>query len=900
MILGPRLHCQASVRGRSSSDRTLLESQPAPSSEHMSPSKCTLHGENCGVLRKGAIFLGKRPTRQFSVLQQRSLCITQSSSPGCGAPRRSMSFSEWSPSPLRYFTTSSPRAQLSGLPGRAENSSSKRQTENEEFIEQAPASAEESVMANTGRSRRGRRRRGSASVGDAQLRSIHDTADTNEDRYCEGRARLDSNSRRATTEIPLPSMLSASTRLSPPHADLDITHRHTLTSSVSSKKLASSPQPPREDACSTSPSSSSPRPKKPKKQSLSRPVPWSAQAALEAHMYSRPAAVTPPSSEANVTPLSGDSHDKPAVRLKPGAVCDGGTSRRQKLLMGHPWVFDHEIQNISDLGRWPPGTLVDVVESDGSVVGVGLLNRRASVTVRLVTHTGMCGQDSRKRVLEDVGKCLSEPVLNSVSSPTADPPGQMASSSGYSTSSTASSLSVKSPVSACPSPVSPALVDRLCSALRRRCGLFHDSSDSPCEPSVGPPVRTSLPSKYSPAALKAAMLASRRRERPVPKSKTAGLEKRLRGRVWRGIAGEADGVPGVEVDIIESGIEPGEESKRVYAVVRLHAVSARPFLGFVVDVLREHGLSPSVLCVQHLRSHKEKLAEGGGEYSSELLEGNDPLVWFRAPGLPQYCEVGTNLFFPPFVSYPPSASRLQRFCSDLLRSISNAESEPLSVLAVRAGPRAIGMLCAMANKDAERGAERLLSDKEDSRSSAAADTERSLQRLSERRVGRKVGNVVILEEAVAMAELADSVNRRNGVADLCTVFHRLEIGEELKNMVYNHLRFHLVYIHFPPVTEFSKKQRHGQFGRWFRPSLKGVASTLRHACNLLQADGYLVVSIFLPQQDSHSGLDLLRTATETSGRKGFMVAHWGAGTDTRVLLAHDDCWYEHTYCIRLG
>lgn len=95
----------------------------------------------------------------------------------------------------------------------------------------------------------------------------------------------------------------------------------------------------------------------------------------------------------------------------------------------------------------------------------------------------------------------------------------------------------------------------------------------------------------------------------------------------------------------------------------------------------------------------------------------------------------------------------------------------------------------MANKGPERGDERLISDKEDAASSEAARTERYLQQLSQRRTGKRVGNVVILEDAVAMAELADAVNRRNGVADFCTVFHRLEIGEELKNMVHNHLRY---------------------------------------------------------------------------------------------------------------
>lgn len=149
-----------------------------------------------------------------------------------------------------------------------------------------------------------------------------------------------------------------------------------------------------------------------------------------------------------------------------------------------------------------------------------------------------------------------------------------------------------------------------------------------------------------------------------------------------------------------------------------------------------------------------------------------------------------NCFFPACrlaSAYPPSASRLQRFCYDLVSSTASVQNEPLSLLTVRAGPRAIGMVSARANVESGPGMSGR--NAENLKGSEPTGGEEYVHQLRQRRVGKKVRNVVILEEAAAMAELADAVNRRNGVADICTVFQRVDLGEELKNMARNHLRY---------------------------------------------------------------------------------------------------------------
>ncbi|MGH8010833.1 MAG: class I SAM-dependent rRNA methyltransferase, partial [Candidatus Binatia bacterium] len=64
------------------------------------------------------------------------------------------------------------------------------------------------------------------------------------------------------------------------------------------------------------------------------------------------------------------------VTLKPG--------REGPVRAGHPWVFSGAIASIA--GEGPLGSFARVVATDGSEVGVGYINTRCSITVRILSR----------------------------------------------------------------------------------------------------------------------------------------------------------------------------------------------------------------------------------------------------------------------------------------------------------------------------------------------------------------------------------------------------------------------------------------------------------------------------------------------------------------------------------
>lgn len=64
------------------------------------------------------------------------------------------------------------------------------------------------------------------------------------------------------------------------------------------------------------------------------------------------------------------------VRLKPG--------REGPVRAGHPWVFSGSIASIT--GEEPAGSCADIIAADGSELGVGYLNTRCSIAVRMLTR----------------------------------------------------------------------------------------------------------------------------------------------------------------------------------------------------------------------------------------------------------------------------------------------------------------------------------------------------------------------------------------------------------------------------------------------------------------------------------------------------------------------------------
>lgn len=58
--------------------------------------------------------------------------------------------------------------------------------------------------------------------------------------------------------------------------------------------------------------------------------------------------------------------------------------RQKKLMQGHPWVYGNEIERVD--GNPEDGSLVEVVDYRGRMMGTGVYNSRSLLTVRLLTH----------------------------------------------------------------------------------------------------------------------------------------------------------------------------------------------------------------------------------------------------------------------------------------------------------------------------------------------------------------------------------------------------------------------------------------------------------------------------------------------------------------------------------
>eukprot|EP00922_Rhytidocystis_sp_ex-Travisia-forbesii_P007844 GHVS01011606.1.p1 GENE.GHVS01011606.1~~GHVS01011606.1.p1 ORF type:complete len:496 (+),score=95.09 GHVS01011606.1:924-2411(+) len=81
----------------------------------------------------------------------------------------------------------------------------------------------------------------------------------------------------------------------------------------------------------------------------------------------------------------GDSPPPPPNRLFTSPCCAGSPPvRLMELCAGYPWIYNTEVLNFADISPLPVGTIVRVMSRDGKPVGIGQLNRHASLTVRML------------------------------------------------------------------------------------------------------------------------------------------------------------------------------------------------------------------------------------------------------------------------------------------------------------------------------------------------------------------------------------------------------------------------------------------------------------------------------------------------------------------------------------
>ncbi|CDJ49081.1 hypothetical protein, conserved [Eimeria brunetti] len=272
--------------------------------------------------------------------------------------------------------------------------------------------------------------------------------------------------------------------------------------------------------------------------------------------------------------------------------------------------------------------------------------------------------------------------------------------------------------------------------------------------------------------------------------------------VWRAVDGEADGLPGVEVDVYGSAV-----------VLRLSSQSVLPYRDRFVSLIKET-LKGDTLSVQVLNSKKEKQAQGGAEYVSELELGSDPTAWVSG--------IGIGLC---------SSSSSSSSSSGSSSSSSSSRSE-------QAGRR-------------------------------SNDEERQERGGGVQQQG--AASLVLLEASQAVHTLNEKAAAANNLAAAVSCIYSEDILKELIHMKASALRFRGVYIHLNPHVRFAAAERGGQFGRWFRPCLRGVQQQLTAAAALVEAGGLLAASLQVPIHLSSWLQHSICRAVETAGKKPSLV-----------------------------
>ncbi|CAK0897181.1 unnamed protein product [Prorocentrum cordatum] len=162
--------------------------------------------------------------------------------------------------------------------------------------------------------------------------------------------------------------------------------------------------------------------------------------------------------------------------------------------------------------------------------------------------------------------------------------------------------------------------------------------------------------------------------------------------------------------------------------------------------------------------------------------------------------------------------------------------------------------------------------------------------------------VVLLDDSLSLAKVCQDNVVRNGVEAQSTVLHRGSVHDELRNMTASGIRFDCVALNVRVKFERYFKQRHGQFGRWTKPSLKGYATAISLGARITGRGGYLVVAFVLPLAGEHFAASLLQDGLERASRTGSIVFH-ASGVDENSALASsamDDLWVPVLLCARLN
>lgn len=309
----------------------------------------------------------------------------------------------------------------------------------------------------------------------------------------------------------------------------------------------------------------------------------------------------------------------------------------------------------------------------------------------------------------------------------------------------------------------------------------------------------------------------------------------------RAVHGELDGLPGILVDRFGRSSVITLES---FGSARLEFVVQEELLGWIGKLEQ--------LAVHQMVAKKEKWAQDGDEFATSLARGESPRI---------------------LVSEGPCA-----FEFDVHHGVHGHWNYALEDVRRR-----------LAEQLMARGG------------GTALDAWSHAGQWGIRCATFGASEVVLLEDSLGMARLSGDNAALNGVELRCTALHRSSVVDELRQMAASGIRFNCVAVGIRARFERYFKQRRGQFGRWFKPSLKGYETAVFLAAQCTCAGGYLVVNFLLPLGLEHEALSLVQGGVQRASRVGSLVHHV-ACVDERSGLASstmEDAYTPLVICVRL-
>mmetsp|Transcript_27304 Transcript_27304/g.53594 ORF Transcript_27304/g.53594 Transcript_27304/m.53594 type:complete len:446 (+) Transcript_27304:83-1420(+) len=281
--------------------------------------------------------------------------------------------------------------------------------------------------------------------------------------------------------------------------------------------------------------------------------------------------------------------------------------------------------------------------------------------------------------------------------------------------------------------------------------------------------------------------------------------------------GEADGLPGLVVDRLGETV-----------LIRYESLAIQTFSDLIerqVDAL----LRPRAVVVQRMRAKKEKMAQRGAEFLTFMGKGQaaDAQVT-EGPAV-----LGVHLLAGIDSGY----SFENRPARDFLVGLCKGST----VLDVNCGSGAFAVRALLGG----------------------------------------ASEAVCVESSLALVSLAESNAKANNQADRMTVIHRSDVVEEMENMKMSQLQFGVVVLSLRPEIVYEYKQKHGQHGRWHKPSLKGIEKPIEAASALVQPGGVLCLNMQIDTQRAHQLRFLMNTGIERSNRTGTFLWEGGGGWDCR-------------------